>query len=241
MSPLRFNCSIFRVSCCPRRLSALLNVFRNRTHGERYKKKWPTPAPLDIWIPVWCRDSLHDGWRMHINHATDGDLGTATSADIVLLTGPFHQSCFQRDSGEKGKCELRGENVLGLIYPKVHQDRKKIIWLALTERSPCFSRTWAAVKPAVLLLDCRISLTHQVHHKKREENVKREFISTQSFCGHSYELRRDGKFSSRVRRERKIEQFLKRKCWAGHIYWLTGYHHLVGFCSFSWHFLLPTA
>lgn len=66
---------------------------------------------------------------MHISRAADGGLATATSADIVLLTGPFRQSCAHGDSrggggvigGELGS----GECVWGLIRLKVHQDRKE--------------------------------------------------------------------------------------------------------------------
>lgn len=125
MSPLRLNSSIFTASSCLHQLSVRTwqNSIMLRTMEIQRRL---TPVTF-VWRPAWCLASFHDGWRVYVNSATDGDLCRATSADIILLSALLYQSrfpCVFTETGEdRGKS--RRSSVLGkLICQKVHQDRR---------------------------------------------------------------------------------------------------------------------
>lgn len=67
-----------------------------------------------VWRPARCLKPLCDGWRTCVNRAADGDLGRATSADIILLPAPLHQSCFP--SASRDTEEDRGEPGRGSVW-----------------------------------------------------------------------------------------------------------------------------
>lgn len=67
-----------------------------------------------VWRPVRCLKPLCDGWRTCVNRAADGDLGRATSADIILLPAPLHQPCFP--SASRDTEEDRGEPGRGSVW-----------------------------------------------------------------------------------------------------------------------------